>query len=100
MSTTHWRGEMAPLTDKVTGNEDKSSKVSPYSVKIEFDGSEFYTRLTANHRDFHFRALSTADLRNQIKQTFKGAQLSFTYSRSAELANNPGSAAVLLGRGR
>ena len=96
MSNNYFRGEMAPLGDKVSGNEDKSNKVSPYQIEIKFgNDGEFYARATILRHDYNWRALSVAALKAQIKQTFPDARFQFVLSRSAELATNP--AAILRG---
>jgi hypothetical protein len=90
MSNYFYRGEMAPLADKVSGNEDKSTKVSPYLLTISYDASgEFHTQITVQRRDYFFRALTIPALRNQIKQTFPNLRVSFTLGRSAQLASDP-----------
>jgi hypothetical protein len=100
MSTSYFRrgGELATFS-KTDGNENKDSKVKPYQqVKIDFDGNEFYCRLTVSRRDFHFRALTTRELRDQIRRTFPDVPAQYEFSRAADLALR-GSAAILQGRG-
>ena len=85
--------------DKVTGNEDKSSKIRPYEIEIKFDGNgEYYCRATVLRHDYHFRALSIVELRRQIRATFPNLRFEFSLSRSAAIANDPRE--ILRGDGR
>ena len=54
--SNYFRGEMAPLDQKITGGSDHpSAKVSPYQLVISYDGSgEFHTRLTFQRKDYFF----------------------------------------------
>ena len=89
MSNRTWRGEIAQM-DKVTGNEDKSSKVSPYLIEIKFgNDGEFHARATILRRDYNWRALSVTGLKAAIRSTFPDVRFQFVLSRSAELAVNP-----------
>ena len=88
MSTPYFRGEQAPLDNKNSGNEDQG-KFKPYAVKIDFDGAEFYCRLTVLRRDFHFRALTSRELRDQVRRTFPDVPVTYELSRSARLASDP-----------
>jgi hypothetical protein len=90
MSSSFWRGEMAPLTDKADGNENLSGKVSKYELTINYDGAgEFHTRITFQRHDYFFRALTVPALKEQIRQRFPGVLFSYTLGRSAALANDP-----------
>jgi hypothetical protein len=95
MSIPYWRGEMAPLGDKIDGNEH-SAKISPYEIKISYDGSgEFHTRVTWQRHDYFFRALTVPALKDAVRQRFPGVKFSYQLGRSAQLATNP--AAILQG---
>jgi hypothetical protein len=86
----YYRGEMAPLDDKVDGGSQPSDKVKPYTVTIQFSGDgEYHTRLTIRGKDFFFRALSVAELKRQVSMCFPNARFTYTLSRSAALANDP-----------
>ena len=86
---SRYRGEIAEY-DKTDGNERPSDKVRPYVVEIKFDGGgEFYTRVTIGRRDYHFRALSVVELKNQIRQTFPTLGFSYSRDRAATLATDP-----------
>jgi hypothetical protein len=88
MSSSFWRGEMAPLTERNDGNENQAG-FNKYKVLVQFDGSEFYCRATINHRDWNWRALSLRELRRQVSVCFPNAQFRYELSRSAALANDP-----------
>jgi hypothetical protein len=90
MSKHYFRaGEMAPLADKVDGNENPA-KVTPYEIKISYDSNgEFSTRVTWQRHDYFFRALTVPALKDAVRQAFRGLRFSYTLSRSAELATNP-----------
>jgi hypothetical protein len=91
-----YRGEIADLGAKNDGNEHQSG-FNKYKVKIDFDGAEFYCRLTVSRRDFHFRALTSRELRDQIRRTFPDVPVTYEFSRAADLALR--GAAAMLGRG-
>jgi len=82
-----YRGEIAEY-DKVDGNENPD-KIRPYAVKIEFDGSEFFCRVSVRGKDFFFRGLSLRELKRQVSLCFPDARFAYSFSRSAELATNP-----------
>jgi hypothetical protein len=108
--TSYYRGEMA-TPDKNTGNEDQDFTNHPYKAAYEsgdghkgkpvgnvsYADGEFICRITAQNRDWHFRALDLTTLQDQVRRFFSAerGRIRFKLDRAAWLAKDGEPGALL-----
>ena len=106
----HYRAAPAVI-HKNDGNENQDVTNYPYTAAkepdgdhkgkpvgvVSYSGGEFHCRVSVGQRDFYFRALELAGLKDQVCRHFNAAKgkIRFKLDRAADLARDGERAALL-----